>query len=319
MAAPSRPRFGSLQFWPRKRSEKQIPSVNWAPILAKSPEQGILGFLAYKAAMATVSVKDNTADSMTKGKKIILPVTVLEVPNMKLLSIRVHKNKQVSGEVILSNDKELKRIITTPKAVKTIESLPKDFDDVTVIAYTLVSQTAIKKTPDMIELGISAPNAQAKLEIAKSFIGKEISIKDFVGKKDLVDVRGLTKGKGFSGPMERFGISKKAHKSEKGVRRPGSLGPWHPHHVIFRVPQAGQVGMFSRVSYNQKIIFTSNIKEKNINPVQGFKHFGNVKGNYILVKGSVHGPVKRAVLLTAPFRPSKERTKDKFEFVEVLQ
>lgn len=318
MAAPSRPRLGSLQFWPRVRSNKQIPSVNWST-LNKVTEPGLLGFLTYKVGMATVSVKDNTADSMTKGKKIIFPVTVLEAPNMKLFSIRLHKNKQVLKDIIVNNDKDLKRKLIVPKAVSGLENLPTDFDDVTAIAYSIVSQTAFKKTPDLIELGISAANPAAKLEYAKSLIGKEILAKDFIAKKELLDSRALTKGHGLTGPLPRFGLTLKAHKSEKGRRRPGSLGPWHPHHVVFRVPQAGQFGMFSRVIYNNKVIFTSDIKEKNINPKSGFKHYGNIKSNYILIKGSIQGPVKRQVLLTTSFRPTKDMAKKKYEFIEVLQ
>lgn len=144
-------------------------------------------------------------------------------------------------------------------------------------------------------------------------------MKDFLGKKELLDSRALTKGHGLTGPLPRFGLTLKVHKSEKGRRRPGSLGPWHPHHVIFRVPQAGQFGMFTRVAYNNKVIFTSNIKEKDINPKEGFKHYGVVKGNYLMLKGSVQGPVKRQVLLTASFRPTKDMLKKKYEFLEVLK
>jgi len=317
MAAPSRPRFGTLQFYPRKRAEKIIPSVNWNTLKGKIHDVSLLGFLTYKVGMASVSVKDNTPDSMTKGKKIILPVSILEAPNMKIFSIRFHKNKQIIKEVPVSNDKELKKLIKTPKALRDINvEAPKDFDDITIIAYSIPSQTALKKTPDLTELGISG-DISKKLEYAKSLIGKEISIKDFLAKKDLLDSRALTKGHGLTGPLSRFGLTLKTHKSEKGCRRPGSLGPWHPHHVVFRVPQAGQFGMFSRVVYNNKVIFSSNINEKNINPKQGFKHYGNIKSNYILLKGSVQGPVKRQVLLTASFRPTKSAFKGKYEFIEV--
>ena len=264
-------------------------------------------------------VKDNTPDSMTKGKKMILPVTILEAPNMKVFSIRFRKNKLVVKEVVVSQDKELKKIVKVPKTLKALDSqIPKDYDDITILAYSLVSQTAFRKTPDMIELGLSGDLAK-KLELAKSLVGKEISIKDFIVKKELLDSRALTKAKGFSGTLQRFGLHLKQHKSEKGRRRPGSLGPWHPAHIIFRVPMAGQLGMFSRVVYNNKVIFTSSIKEKDINPKQGFKHFGNIKSNYIMLKGSVQGPAKRQVLLTSSFRPTKGQLKKKFDFIEVLQ
>ena len=85
-------------------------------------------------------------------------------------------------------------------------------------------------------------------------MNKEIFISDIFEKGLLADARGLTKGKGLVGPVKRFGITLKQHKSEKGRRRPGSLGPWHPARVIFRVPMAGQLGMFKRVIYNNKII-----------------------------------------------------------------
>jgi len=319
MGAPSRPRFGSLQFYPRKKAAKFLPRVNWSAV-KPNKEQGILGFIAYKAGMASAVVKDNTADSMTKGKKIVVPVTILEAPNMKILSVRFYKFSNSIKEVIVSNDKELKRIIKVPKQLKSLDSeVPKDFDDVRVLAYSLPKETSIKKSPDITELAINAPDVTKKLEYVKSLIGKEISFKDFLNKYELLDVRGLTIGHGFSGAMKRFGISKRSHKAEKGVRRPGSLGPWHPARVIFRVPMAGQYGMFSRVVYNLKLVTSGSIKEKNINPSSGFKNYGVIKSNYIILKGSVQGPKKRQVLLTPCERPTKSQDKIKYEFQEILQ
>jgi len=125
----------------------------------------------------------------------------------------------------------------------------------------------------------------------------------------------LTKGKGLSGPVKRFGITLKSHKSEKGRRRPGSLGPWHPARVTFRVPQAGQLGMFTRVIYNNKIISIG----KSENKFTNIKNFGNVKTDYIIVQGSIQGPAKRQLLITAPLRESKQQIKKNFEFIEVLK
>ena len=112
-------------------------------------------------------------------------------------------------------------------------------------------------------------------------------------KWDLLDLRGLTRGKGLVGPVKRFGISLKSHKSEKGVRRPGSLGPWHPAHVTFRVAQAGQLGMFTRVQYNIKPITHANAQQGPIPVNHGFKHYGLIAGDYIVVEGSVQGAAKR--------------------------
>ena len=43
----SRPRKGSLQFYPRKRAAKQIPSANWKPVTSAISEEGLLGFIGY--------------------------------------------------------------------------------------------------------------------------------------------------------------------------------------------------------------------------------------------------------------------------------
>ncbi len=315
MAGGTRPRFGSLQFWPRKRAEKLIPSVNWRVVHGDGKTDSVLGLLAYKVGMATALIKDTTDKSMIQGKKTYVPVTVLEVPSMKIYSVRFYKNGIVLKDVVVSSDKELKRVVGLPKTPQNLDSqTPKDFDDIRIIVYSLPSQTNIKKTPDLIELGIEAKD---KLAFVKSLVGKEITVKDFA-KFSLVDVRGLTKGKGLVGPMKRMGISKRSHKAEKGVRRPGTLGPWHPAHTSFRVAQAGQLGMFSRVQYNSKVVTSGSIAEKDINRKGGFKHYGMIKTNYLVLVGSVQGPQKRAVLLTPAFRPTKSLAKRKYEFLELV-
>lgn len=314
MAKLSRPRYGSLQFWPRKRAEKLLPSVNWDPV--QKVGEGLLGFITYKVGMATVLVKDSTEHSLTKGKKIYIPVTILETPNMKIFSVRFYNHGVVAKDIVVTTDKELKKIVRVPKKIGELTP-PAAFDDVRLVVYSLVHQTQVKKTPDMAELAFGGTDAKKKFETAKSLVGKEITFKE-IFKHALVDVRGITKGKGFEGAVPRFGISLKSHKSEKGVRRPGSLGPWHPARVTFRTPQAGQLGMFTRVHYNTRVIHTGAIAEKDINPGTGFKNYGRVKSSYVLVKGSVHGPPKRQVLLTAAFRPTKDLAKKKYEFQEMV-
>jgi len=311
---PHKPREGSLQFWPRSRATKVIPKVNWSRVSTNIKQDTLLGFLAYKAGMATALVKDNTDKSMTAGKKIFVPITILEVPAMKIYAIRFYHNGIPVKDIIVSLDKELKKLVKLPKSLSQFTP-PEHFDDVHVLAYSLTKQTNIKKTPDITELAIHASN---KLEFAKSLIGKEINLKD-IAQFQLVDVRGLTKGKGFSGAMKRYGISLKQHKSEKGRRRPGSLGPWHPARVTFRTPMAGQLGMYTRIHYNQKVVTIGNIAEKDINRKGGFAHYGVIKSNYILLQGSVQGPVKRQVLLTPAIRATKKQEKKRFEFQEIVQ
>ena len=244
--------------------------------------------------MISASIKDNTPNSMTKGKKIVLPCTILECPSIRIFSVRFYKNGKVTKEILAESfDKELKKKVKIPKTKKRIElESVKDFDDIQLIIYSQVKKTGIKKTPDLSEVGLNG-NIEEKIKFVKENLNKEISVLDVFENGQLVDLRGLTKGKGLSGPVKRFGITLKSHKSEKGRRRPGSLGPWHPARVTFRVPQAGQLGMFTRVIYNNKIISIGKSEDKFTN----IKNFGNVKTDYIIVQGSIQGPAKRQLLI----------------------
>jgi len=305
------PRKGSLQFWPRKRANKFLPRVNWTAIDSNS--KNIKGFICYKAGMKSAIVKDNTPNSMTKGKRIAVPVTILECPTMKIFSVRFYKNNKVMKDVLAENlDKEIKKKVKIPKKIgKKLDEI-KDYDDVQIIFYSQVKKTGLKKTPDLSEIGLVG-SIEEKLKWVKENLGKEISVLDVFEKGQLIDLRGLTKGKGLQGPVKRFGIKLKFHKSEKGRRRPGSLGPWHPSRVTFRAPQAGQLGMFTRVIYNNKIvdIGKSNGKLKDI------FNYGDVKTDYIIVRGSIQGPAKRQLIITASLRETKKQSKKDFEMVEL--
>ena len=313
MPTKKSPRKGSLQFWPRKRVSKFLPSVNWNAI---SDGKEIKGFIAYKAGMASAYVKDNTEHSMTKGKNIVIPVTLIECPSMKIFSTRFYKNGKVVKEVLAENlDKELKRKVKLPKTRKgKIEDVKaEDYDDVRVICYSVVKNSKIKKKPDLAEIGLVG-NVEEKINFIKEHVIKEISVLDVFEKSQLVDIRGLTKGHGLQGPVKRFGITLKSHKSEKGRRRPGSLGPWHPARVTFRAPQAGQLGMFTRIVYNNKIIDLGKSADK---PLKNIKNYGNINTNYIIVYGSVQGPAKRQLLITSPLRQTKKQSKKNYGLVEL--
>lgn len=299
-----------MQIWPRKKASKFLPRVNWSSI---DSGKKLKGFICYKAGMASAFVKDETPNSMTKGKNIIVPVTILECPSMRIFSVRFYKNGQVKTEVLAENmDKELISIIKIPKKKPGKIDDVKDYDDIALVCYSEVKKTGIKKTPDISEIGLSGDLSE-KLNFAKENLGKEINFSDMFEKKQVVDIRGLSKGFGFSGPVKRFGISLKAHKSEKGRRKPGSLGPWHPARVTYKTPLAGQLGMFSRITYNSNIIDEgkSDGKFKNI------KNYGNIDTNYVLVTGSVQGPAKRQVLITYPLRSTKKQAKKVYNLIEI--
>jgi len=296
-------RCGSLQFYPRVRAKKVVPGVNWKPL--DKDGVGFMGFVGYKVGMISVWAKDDTEQSMTKGKRVTVPATLIECPAMKIHLVRFYKDGKVAKDILV--DKKFK--------VESLDSV-EDYDDVRVVMASGVAKTGFsKKKADLVEVGISGDKS-GKLGFVKENVSKDIAVGD-VFSEGLVDVRGVTKGYGTAGPVKRFGISLKSHKSEKGQRRPGSLAPWHPARVTFRAPQAGQTGYHSRVCYNSMILKSGKIAEKDVNRAGGFKQYGVVKNDYLILKGSVPGPAKRGIFVTTALRPTKYTAKQKYEVIEL--
>ncbi len=320
MPKKHRPRKGSLQFWPRKRAAKILPSGNWKAIAASQKEgerEGLLGFVGYKVGMTTASVQDLTPNSMTINEQIVLPATIIECPPMKVFSIRLYKGDKTETEMLaehIDKEKELKRKVKLPKQVKKKEANLDGITDVRVLCYTQPKLAKIKKKPDICEIGIKAENVEKKFEIAKSLIGKEINIADVFSALELIDIRAVTKGKGYSGTVKRFGIGLKQKKGEKGQRRPGSLGPWTPSKVGFRAPMAGQLGFFSRVQYNNQILLAGGREEAS---GLSFNGYGIIRNPFLVVKGSLQGSRKRPLLITTPLR--KKRRLGNYKFTKFVR
>ena len=138
----------------------------------------------------------------------------------------------------------------------------------------------------------------------KELLGKEVKIDQVFEAGTTVDTAAITKGKGWEGPITRWGVKRKQHKSRKSVREVGSLGPISPQYVMYTVPRAGQRGLHQRTEYDKRIMVmdnTENIKYK-INPKGGFKHFGNVNGDFIILRGSVPGTYNRLIKLRSQMR-----------------
>ena len=148
----SKIRDGSLQFWPRKRAEKILPSANWNALQKtldkQEKKQGVLnGFIGYKVGMVSVYAKDNTPDSVMKGKKIIVPASILECPKMKILSVIFYKNGQVVKDLIVNWEKDLKAKVKKPQNLAKLENLNFEYDDIRIVAYPKVSDIELKKSP----------------------------------------------------------------------------------------------------------------------------------------------------------------------------
>ncbi|HQA80945.1 MAG TPA: 50S ribosomal protein L3, partial [Methanoregulaceae archaeon] len=66
-------------------------------------------------------------------------------------------------------------------------------------------------------------------------------------------------------------------------------------------PQAGQMGYQQRTEFNKRILKIGD-NGKEVTPDGGFLHYGVLNNPYVLVKGSVPGPVKRLVRIRPAMR-----------------
>ena len=165
-----------------------------------------------------------------------------------------------------------------------------------------------KKKPEMFEIGVVG-NKEDQLAYAKAKLGKEINISEVFKEGQQLDVHAVSKGKGVQGPVKRFGVSLKHHKSEKGVRRVGSLGSWKAQgHIMWRIAKAGKMGYHVRTERNKWILKIGNANE--ISKKGGFEHYGIIKNQYILVKGSIIGAKKRLIRLNDALDPNKIRPEE---------
>ncbi len=304
MAKVKKPRCGSLQFWPRRRSKRGYPRVRSWP-----GGEGLLGFCGYKVGMTHVQLKDSRSNSLTKGQSIVWPVTVVECPALKLFSVRAYKDaymgSSVVAEVCLGVDKFASRKVCASKKKGDLAAFEKNLDSydfLRVVVQTQPHKSGLgKKTPELFELAVGGDTAAAQFAIIQSFVGKDIAVGDVLSAHQMLDVHAVTTGRGFAGSVKRFGVSLKSHKSEKKRRAIGNLGAWTPKRVSWTVGLPGGLGYFARTEHNKEVLFVgSNPAE--INPDGGFLRYGLVKSDYILIKGSVPGPAKRLIRFSLPRR-----------------
>lgn len=161
-----------------------------------------------------------------------------------------------------------------------------------------------KKKPDVSEIALTG-GVNSQLEYAKSKLGQELRVGDVFAEKQFVDVRAVNKGHGFEGPVKRFGVKTQRPKA-KTQRIVGSIGPWNPSTVMYTIARAGQMGYHNRTEINKRIIMLG-ADAGEINPAGGFRHYGKIGNEFLLLAGSVPGPAKRAVAMRRNVRKAQEQ------------
>jgi len=308
------PKRGSLAFLPRGRASRAIGKVRFWPKVEEGPT--LLGFTGYKAGTTHIFLVEDRPGSPDYGQEILQAATVVETPPIVVCAIRAYARNeyglQTFTEAWMKNPpKDLNRAVKLPENLNPEENLKKMEENLDKIAEfrlltaTQPRQTGVpKKKPDVMEIKIDGGSIKEEFEYAKGLLGKTVSVADVFKEGQFVDVISITKGKGFQGPVKRWGVRIRPRKSRKTKRGIAVLGPWKPSRVLYTVPRAGQMGYFQRTEYNRRILKIGNDGSE-VSPKGGFLRYGPVRGTYILLNGSLPGPTKRLIRLRHPARPKR--------------
>ena len=322
------PRRGSLAYSPRIRAKSMEARIRAWPKL-DSEEPRILAHCGFKAGCIQVVSIDDREKTPNAGKQLVSLGTVLVTPPVLILGVRGYSKdhdglhaefdvyaedipKYISKEITLKNKQE-GALENAEKGLKKIKE---------IFAIVAVSPRAAgleQKKPYIFEASVSGGDIQKQFTHVKELLGKEIKIDQIFETGATVDVAAITKGKGWQGVLKRWNVKKKQHKSRKTVREVGSLGPISPQSVMYTVPRAGQFGFHQRIEYDKRIMIIGNTNDDQIkiNPSGGFKHFGLVKGDFIVLKGSVPGTYRRLIKLRSQIRNAPDKV-NKPNILEVV-
>jgi large subunit ribosomal protein L3 len=309
------PRHGSLAYLPRKRSRSILGRIRfWPRIEADAPS--LLGFAGYKAGMTHVFKIEDRKRSPNFGKEVMSAATVLETPPVIVCGLRVlakdlYGLRTVSEAWMKEPPDDLKRIFTLPESFNSDENIKKIEENLTraakirVVVITQPKQTSLpKKKPDIMEIEVGGGTIQQQFEYAKTLLGKTIAPTELFKDGQYVDTVAVSTGKGFQGPVKRYGVTILQAKGRKTKRGIATLGPWNPHHVMYSIARAGQMGFHQRTEYNKRILKIG-ADGKEVTPKGGFIRYGEVRGPYVLLEGSIAGTEKRAIRLRYPARPPR--------------
>ena len=313
----SQPRRGSLAYSPRGRAKSMEARIRtWPEINSEQPK--LLGYAGFKVGCIQIVSIDDREKTPNHGKQLVSLGTVVATPPISIIGIRGYHDDNDGAHALFdvySSDmpKEVSRLFTVKPKEGSLEQAEKLLNRTSelfaVVAVFPNTAGLEQKKPYVFEVAVKGGDLKKQFDFLKNLFGKQVKVEEVFELGTTVDVASVTKGKGIEGPITRWGVKKKQHKSRKTVRAVGSLGPISPASIMYTVPRAGQRGFHQRVEYNKRIMIMSNTGKNDfkINPSGGFKHYGVVNGDFVVLKGSIPGTYRRLVKLRTQIRniPSK--------------
>merc|ERR1712000_708377 len=345
------PRHGSLGFLPRKRATRHRGKCKSFPKDDASAAPHLTAFFGYKAGMTHIVRDVDKPGSKMHKKEGVKAVTIIECPNIVVVGMvgyietpsglralstvwASHLQQQVLRRFYKNWYRAKKKAFTKYNAGgqananrdRELAKMKKYCKVIRVLAHSDIEKLPLsQKKAHLMEIQINGGDAAAKVDFGVGLFEQSIAISKVFSKDEMIDIIGVTKGKGFEGVTARWGTSKLPRKTHKGLRKVACIGAWHPSRVKYSVARAGQNGYHHRTQINKKIYkmaapqFTAegtivkddkgnivadrhastefDLTKKEITPMGGFPHYGTVKNDWIMLKGTVPGPVKRVITL----------------------
>ncbi|XP_029293912.1 60S ribosomal protein L3-like [Cottoperca gobio] len=204
------------------------------------------------------------------------------------------------------------------------KQLDKDFAQLkkycSIIRVLVHSQMRLlpiaQKKAHIMEVQLNGGSMSDKVDWAKERLEKAVPVSSVFYQDEMIDVIGVTRGHGFKGVTSRWHTKKLPRKTHKGLRKVACIGAWHPSRVSYTVARAGQKGYHHRTELNKKIyrigkgvhtrdgkVIQNNAStdydasQKSITPMGGFPQYGEVKNDFLMLKGCVVGTKKRVLTL----------------------
>ena len=171
-----------------------------------------------------------------------------------------------------------------PNVVTQIKTVEKDgYDAIQLGTVTVKEKSSNKAKIGHTNKANTAPKRFLRelrgVNVNDYTLGQEINI-DIFKEGEVVDVSGISKGKGYQGVIKRWNQSRgpMGHGSQyhRGV---GSLGTLLPMHVLKGKKMPGHMGSEATTIQNLEIVSV------------------DLENNVILVKGNVPGPKKSLVMI----------------------
>ncbi|XP_051683243.1 large ribosomal subunit protein uL3-like [Oryctolagus cuniculus] len=137
---------------------------------------------------------------------------------------------------------------------KDFSSMKKYCQVIRVLAHTQMRLLPLRqKKAHLMEIQVNGGTVAEKLDWARERLEQQVPVSQVFGQDEMIDVIGVTKGKGYNGVTSRWHTKKLPRKTHRGLLKVACIRVWHPVRVAFSVARAGQKGYHHRTEINKKI------------------------------------------------------------------